>query len=30
MDDGTILIGKKRQQAVQFFSNGIFKIGNKA
>lgn len=30
MDDGTILIGKKRQQAVQFFSNGTFKIGNKA
>ena len=29
MDDGTILIGKKRQEAVQFFSNGTFKIGKK-
>jgi len=29
MDDGPILIGKKRPQAVQFTSNGYFKIGNK-
>ncbi|MCI2284023.1 DUF2947 domain-containing protein [Colwellia sp. MSW7] len=29
MDDGPILIGKKRQQVVQFTSNGYFKIGNK-
>lgn len=29
MDDGSILIGKKRQQVVQFTSNGYFKIGNK-
>jgi len=29
MDDGPILIGKKRQQTVQFTSNGYFKIGNK-
>jgi len=29
MDDGTILIGKKRNQAVQFLSNGNFKVGNK-
>jgi len=29
MDDGPILIGKKRQQVVQFTSNGYFKIGDK-
>ena len=29
MDDGPILIGKKRQQVVQFTSNGYFKIGEK-
>jgi len=29
MDDGSILIGKKRKQAVQFNNNGRFKIGNK-
>ena len=29
MDDGVILIGKKRQQVVQFLSNGQFKVGNK-
>ena len=29
IDDGTILIGKKRQQAVQFTSDGQFKLGNK-
>jgi hypothetical protein len=29
MDDGPILIGKKRQQVVQFTSNGHFKIGEK-
>ena len=29
MDDGSILIGKKRQQTVQFLSNGHFKIGTK-
>ncbi len=29
MDDGPILIGKKRQQVVQFTSNGYFKIGKK-
>lgn len=29
LDDGTILIGKKRQQAVQFSSDGKFKLGNK-
>ena len=29
MDDGSILIGKKRQQVVQFTSNGYFKIGDK-
>lgn len=29
MDDGPILIGKKRQQVVQFNSNGYFKIGEK-
>lgn len=30
MDDGPILIGKKRQQVVQFTSNGYFKIGDKS
>ena len=29
MDDGPILLGKKRQQVVQFTSNGYFKIGQK-
>ena len=29
MDDGSILIGKKRKEAVQFTSNGYFKIGQK-
>ncbi len=29
MDDGPILLGKKRQQVVQFTSNGHFKIGQK-
>jgi len=29
MDDGPILLGKKRQQAVQFTSNGYFQIGLK-
>ncbi len=29
MDDGPILIGKKRSQVVQFTSNGYFNIGEK-
>ena len=29
MDDGVILIGKKRKDAVQFLSNGQFKLGTK-
>jgi len=29
MDDGPILLGKKRQQVVQFTSNGLFKVGQK-
>ena len=29
VDDGTILMGKKRQEVVQFFSNGQFKVGKK-
>jgi len=29
MDDGVILIGKKRKEAVQFLSNGQFKVGMK-
>ena len=29
IDDGVILIGKKRQEAVQFLSNGQFKIGHR-
>jgi len=29
MDDGSILIGKKRSQAVQFFSDGSCQLGNK-
>lgn len=29
MDDGALLIGKKRKQVVQFFSNGSFQIGSK-
>lgn len=30
MDDGPLLIGKKRDQVVQFMSNGTFRIGNKS
>lgn len=30
IDDGTILIGKKRAEAIQFKSNGQFKIGKKS
>jgi len=30
MDDGTLLIGKKRKEVVQFMSNGSFKIGSKS
>jgi hypothetical protein len=29
MDDGCILIGKKRKECIQFNSNGNFKVGNK-
>ncbi|RGP39618.1 DUF2947 domain-containing protein [Colwellia ponticola] len=29
IDDGPILVGKKRQQTVQFTSNGYFKVGQK-
>jgi hypothetical protein len=29
IDDGPILIGKKRQQVIQFSSNGCFKVGKK-
>lgn len=29
MDDGSILIGKKRKEAAQFLSNGNFKVGKK-
>ena len=29
MDDGPLLIGKKRDQVVQFLSNGTFRIGTK-
>lgn len=29
MDDGPILIGKKRSQVLQFTSNGCFKVGEK-
>lgn len=29
MDDGALLIGKKRKQVVQFFSNGSFQVGTK-
>jgi hypothetical protein len=29
MDDGAILLGKKRNEAVQFLSTGYFKIGKK-
>jgi hypothetical protein len=29
MDDGCILIGKKRKESVQFNSNGTFKVGSK-
>jgi hypothetical protein len=30
MDDGPLLLGKKRKEVVQFLSNGTFKIGVKA
>jgi len=30
MDDGTLLIGKKRKEVVQFMSNGSFKTGSKS
>ncbi|MGB0937578.1 MAG: DUF2947 domain-containing protein [Colwellia sp.] len=30
MDDGTLLIAKKRKEAVQFQSNGLYKLGLKA
>mgnify|MGYP000037857713 CR=1 FL=1 len=30
MNDGTLLIGKKRNEVVQFFSNGTYKVGIKA
>lgn len=30
MDDGTLLIGKKRNEALQFMTNGNVKIGKKA
>ncbi len=30
MDDGSLLIAKKRKEAVQFNSSGYFKVGNKA
>ncbi|NRA62333.1 MAG: DUF2947 domain-containing protein [Psychrobium sp.] len=29
MDDGPLLIGKKRDQVVQFLSNGTFRVGTK-
>jgi hypothetical protein len=29
IDDGPILLGKKRQQVVQFNNNGFYKVGNK-
>ena len=29
MDDGALLIAKRRKQAVQFFSNGSFQIGTR-
>lgn len=29
LDDGTLLIGKKRNQAIQFHSNGTFTYGHK-
>ncbi|MDP2562306.1 DUF2947 domain-containing protein [Psychrobium sp. 1_MG-2023] len=29
MDDGPLLVGKKRDQAVQFMSNGTFRVGTK-
>ena len=29
MDDGALLIGKRRNQAAQFFSNGCFQLGNR-
>ncbi|GLX80167.1 hypothetical protein tinsulaeT_35070 [Thalassotalea insulae] len=30
LDDGSLLIGKKRNEVVQFSANGQFKIGNKS
>jgi len=30
MDDGTLLIGKKRKETVQFLSNGTYKVGTKS
>jgi hypothetical protein len=30
MDDGPILIGKKRNEAIQFSDNGTFKLGDKS
>lgn len=30
MDDGSLLIGKKRKEVVQFLSNGTFKVGDKS
>jgi hypothetical protein len=30
MDDGPLLIGKKRDQVVQFMSNGTYRIGDKS
>lgn len=30
MDDGPVLVGKKRDQVVQFMSNGTFRVGSKA
>ncbi len=29
MDDGVLLIGKKRKEAVQFMSNGSYQMGNR-
>jgi len=29
MDDGPVLVGKKRDQVVQFMSNGTFRVGSK-
>ncbi len=30
LDDGSLLIGKKRNEVVQFTANGQFKVGNKS